>query len=196
MQLIKITSIPIEYQIKVERARLEKKSGASAEMNLQTKPAALDIKTQDVQIRIDTTEMRSSLGLESAPTKIKKAADKGYQAALKATAEYARRGDRLAKLNTGVTIPQLEKEKMLQQPTSETVFLPTHGTRISWIPNGIDVNYKPGECNIDWKLHQNVMDYVPGKFQMDILQYPKIEIEYLGEPNYVPPSASPNYQEG
>ena len=27
------------------------------------------------------------------------------------------------------------------------------------------------------------MDYIPGKFQMNITQYPKVQIEYLGEPN-------------
>ena len=42
---------------------------------------------------------------------------------------------------------------------------------------------------------EEVMEYVPGKYQMDILQYPKITVEYLGTPTYVPPSADPNYEE-
>lgn len=194
MQLLKITTTPIEYQIHTQDARLEIKSAGTPQMDTTSQPARLDIQTQDAQIRIDTTEMRSSIGLESVPTKVRKAAQKGYEAALKATADASKRGDRLAKINTGVTIAQLAKEKMMELPTTKTVFLPTQGTNISWVPNGIDMQYKAGEFNIDWRIRQNTMDFVPGKFQMDILQYPKIEIEYLGEPRYVPPSSSPTYQ--
>ena len=42
---------------------------------------------------------------------------------------------------------------------------------------------------------QNVMNYIPGKFNFSITQYPEVKIEYLGEPVYVPKSADPNYDE-
>lgn len=37
--------------------------------------------------------------------------------------------------------------------------------------------------------------YVPGELNINVEQYPKVEIEYVGEPMYVPPSASPEYEE-
>ena len=39
------------------------------------------------------------------------------------------------------------------------------------------------------------MNYIPGKFSIEILQYPKVSVEWLGSPTYVPPSADPNYVE-
>ena len=37
--------------------------------------------------------------------------------------------------------------------------------------------------------------YVPGELAINVEQYPKVEIEYVGEPLYVPPSANPSYEE-
>ena len=103
--------------------------------------------------------------------------------------------NQIAQIQDGVTISQIVRQRMLEQPTTYTTFLPAVGPDISWQPQELDLNYDPGSVTFDWKVMQNQMDYIPGKFQMNITQYPKVQIEYLGEPNYVPPSASPTYQE-
>ena len=36
--------------------------------------------------------------------------------------------------------------------------------------------------------------YVPGELRVDVEQYPKVDIEYMGEPMYVPPSANPAHE--
>lgn len=192
MQLIKITNIPIEYQIQVERARLEVQKADNPEMSIHKRPSKLEINTRDVQIRMDTKEMRSSIGLESASTKIRKAAQRGMQAAQSATAQFASEGNTLAHSEAGVGVREIAANRLFSQPETATVFLPSAGPVISWQPNSIKMQYDPGDLETDWRIRQNTMDYVPGKFRMSILQYPKVQIEYLGEPNYVPPSANPN----
>lgn len=82
---------------------------------------------------------------------------------------------------------------MMEQPESYTAFLPSTGPNISWLPNQLNKNYQAGELSFDWQTARNVFEYVPGRFHMEVLQYPKVQIEYLGEPNYVPKSADPNY---
>lgn len=195
MQLLKITSIPIEYRIQVERSRLEINHSPAPKAEMRTTRPELNIDAKNVQVRLDTTEMRSSLGLKSAPRLIKEAGQKGFQDADRAKAEYAQMGNQMAQIQTGVDVADIVSQKLLKQPTTQTVFLPSKGPVVSWEPNSIKMQFKPGELSIDWQVLKNTMDYIPGKFQMEILQYPKIEIEYLGEPNYVPPSASPNYVE-
>lgn len=195
MQLLKITSTPIEYRIEVSRPRLEVQQPAQVSMNSNTQPARIDIHTQDIKVRLDTTEMRSSIGLKSAPTLIKEASQRGFRAAQQATADYAQFGNQMAEIQNNVTISQIVSQQALEQPQTMTVFLPSVGPDISWTPPRIDLQYKEGNLSVDWKLQRNVMDYVPGKFKMSILQYPKVNIEYMGEPNYVPPSASPTYVE-
>ena len=80
---------------------------------------------------------------------------------------------------------------MLVQPVTYTAFLPSADVQISWQPQELDLEYDAGSLEFDWEIMRNGMDYIPGKFQMAITQYPKVQIEYLGKPNYVPPSANP-----
>ncbi|MEM1485298.1 DUF6470 family protein [Oscillospiraceae bacterium PP1C4] len=195
MQLLKITSVPIEYKIQIERPRLELNNAQSPSAKISQTPSKIMMRTQNVKVRLDTSDMRSSIGLKSAPTLISEAAQRGLQAAQRATAEYAQFGNQMSQIQDGATIANITAQKLLRQPDTQLVFLPSTGPEITWQPNSIEKKYQPGHLGIDWKIERNVMDYVPGKFQMSIMQYPKVQIEYLGEPNYVPPSASPNYEE-
>ncbi len=195
MQLLKITRIPIEYQIEIERPRLEMRQAQPAPARLQSSPARLNVDTQNIQVRLDTTAMRNSLGMKSVSVLIREAAQQGLNASMEATAEYARFGNQMAQIQDGVTISDIVAQKMLQIPDTWTVFLPSTGPEISWRLNDIDIQYQAGNLETDWEIERNVMDYIPGKFRMNILQYPKVRIEYVGEPSYFPPSANPHYEE-
>jgi len=37
-------------------------------------------------------------------------------------------------------------------------------------------------------------EFIPGKIEFEVKQMPKVEIEYLGGPIYVPPSADPEHK--
>ena len=120
---------------------------------------------------------------------------KGNQTAYQTIGENVQFGNQMARIQDGVTISEIMRQKVLEQPTTYTTFLPSAGTDISWQPQQLNLDYDPGSVNFDWEVMRNVMDYVPGKFQMHITQYPEVQIEYLGEPRYVPPSSSPTYEE-
>lgn len=194
-QLLSIQSTPIEYQLKIEAPRLEMRQANNPQSNIKQTPSSLQIHTKNIQVRLDTTDMRKSIGLKSAPDLIADAAAYGKQTALEATAEMTRFGDQMGQIQDGVTIAGLIKQKMLEQPDTMTVFLPSTGSAVSWDPNEMNVKYQSGNLEFDWKINQNILNYIPGKFQMVIKQYPKVQIEYLGDPNYVPPSANPNFEE-
>lgn len=193
MQLIRITSTPIKYDINIQPAELRIAQNSDISHTERRTSGELKIDAKPVQIRMDSTELFASLGVKSAPRLIKEAAQKGLQAAQKATAQYAEFGNQLTEINRGVDVSSIIKQRMLEQPDLQTVFLPSAGTDISWDPNSISIKYNPGTLTMDWHLQRNVMDYIPGKFELNIVQYPKITIEYLGEPSYVPPSANPNF---
>ena len=119
----------------------------------------------------------------------------GRQTAYENIGERVQFGNQIAQIQDGVSISQVVQQKMLQQPTTYTTFIPSAGIDISWQPAQLDLDYQPTQLEFDWQTMKNTMEYVPGKYQMDILQYPKITVEYLGTPTYVPPSADPNYEE-
>lgn len=195
-QLLKITNIPIEYQYQIERGRLERSTQGELSFDIERRPSKMQIKTEDVKIRMDTVAMRRSMGLMSARDSIGDAAQRGKQSAMDATAQYAEDGNQMARgMAQGSDIAKIMADRLFQQPTTTTAYLPSVGPVITWQPNSIQMKFDPGDVNFDWQMMRNTMDYVPGKFQMQILQYPKVSIEYLGDPNYVPPSSDPNYQE-
>lgn len=194
MQLLKITHIPIKYQFEVEHSRLEVKPADNPQVDISQQPAQLNMRSQNIQIRMDSSDLRHSLGFRTEMARALEGAQKGRQAVPQAMADYVQMGNQMAQIQNHTTIGQIIQQRMLQQPTTQTVFLPGAPTQISWDPNQLDVDYQPGDLNFDWKTMRSIMEYVPGRFRMDILQYPKIQIEYLGEPMYVPPSAAPNYQ--
>jgi hypothetical protein len=37
------------------------------------------------------------------------------------------------------------------------------------------------DWNTEWNSSRREMEFVPGRFQMEITQYPKVTIEYLGD---------------
>lgn len=195
MQLIKITNIPIEYSYNVEPARLEMKQAGNPNRKTTREPAEMNIRQRNIQVRLDTTALRASLNMRTNEGFARYYASQGTQTAYQTIGESVQVGNQMGRIQDGVSIGQIIRQKMLEQPVSYTTFLPSSPPDISWQPQELNLEYDPGALHFDWQIMRNMMDYIPGKFQMNITQYPKIQIEYLGEPNYVPPSANPNYQE-
>lgn len=195
MQLINISSTPIEYKINIEPARLEMKQADNARHQMTLDPSQLNIQSRNIQVQLDSTRMRASLNLRNPGEFARYYGSQGNQTAYENIGERVQFGNQIARIQDGVSISQVVQQKALQQPTSYTTFIPSAGMDMSWQPAEINLDYEPTELSFDWQTMKNIMEYVPGKYQMEILQYPKVSVEYLGTPTYVPPSADPNYEE-
>lgn len=197
-QLIRITTVPIKYEVHSEPARLEMdvshKSTAPATYSMQQRNARINLRAQNIQMRMDSYEMRKSLGLKNIRDLAADNAEKGRQQIQKLTQEYVQTGKQLARIDQGVDIGQIVQQKALEQPTYYTAFLPNGEIEISWVPAQLDKQYQEGMLELDWQSKKNIFTYVPGSFSIEITQYPSVNIEYLGTPAYVPPSADPNYE--
>ena len=195
MQLINITSTPIEYKINIEAARLEMKQSDNPRYQMTQNQGRMNIDAKNIQVRLDSTRLRESLNLRDPGAFARYYGSQGQQTAYENIGERVQFGNQNSQIQDGVSISQIVQQKALKNPTTYTTFIPSAGWDISWQPQELNLDYQPTEMNFDWQVQKNIMEYVPGKYQMDILQYPKIEIEYLGTPTYVPPSSDPNYEE-
>ncbi|MCI8816162.1 MAG: hypothetical protein HFF16_08505 [Angelakisella sp.] len=195
MQLINITSTPIEYKINIEPGRLEMKQADNARQKMTSFPSELSIQSRNIEVRLDSTRMRASLNLRNPGEFARYYGSQGMQTAYENIGDRVQFGNQISQIQDGVSISQVVQQKMLEQPTTYTTFIPSAGIDISWQPQQLNLDYQPTQLEFDWQTMKNSMEYVPGKYQMDILQYPKVQIEYLGTPTYVPPSADPNYEE-
>lgn len=196
MQLLKITSSPIQYQYQVESARLENQKPTLPEYDIQRQPSKLSVKTQDVQVQISNRRAYQSMGFHGTVAWAKEYGSRGLKAADRAKGEAAQTGNQMARIQDGVTIAQIVQNRLMQGPPMAVhTFLPSAGPDISWQPHQVSTTYQPDRVRFDWQTQREPMEYVPGKFSLLITQYPELNIEYLGGFNYVPPSADPEYEE-
>lgn len=194
-QLLRITSNPIKYELEIEHARLEYNNVLMPAAQVHTQRQELKIDTENAQMHVDTYEARKSLGLMKTGDQIKMAADSARAALQKKMREYIEDGQAMGAIENGTTIAQIAGQKMLKQPTTVTVFLPSAGAEITWTPHEVKISFDEGKLDYDWDKTRWSMNYIPGEVRMKILQYPSVELEYLGGPMYIPPSADPNYEE-
>lgn len=188
----------MKYELEIEHAKLEHQQEFMSEAKMTTTAPKLSIQSSNAEVQIDTYEARKSLGLQRIGDFIDMEAQNGKDSINQKTREYVEIGKEMSNIHENATIPSIYQQKMLSEATSGslyTAFLPSSGADISWKPAEISMSYDAGDISTDWQIAQNTMSYVPGSVRMKILEYADVNIEYLGGPMYVPPSADPNYVE-
>lgn len=194
-QLIKITTIPISYELKINDARLERHNG-TAEVEISRNKGGMQIKSRPIQIRLDTYEARNSV-VPTTKTAIYEAAEKGRTAVYEAAAQYAQEGKLMLQTQIGEgaqTIDRILADRTAM-PTGQFQmgFIPTTGPEIDWIPPSLSIEYQMDKLNFDLRMDKGNVEFIPGSIEMIISQYPEVNIEYIGDPIYVPPSVAARF---
>lgn len=74
-------------------------------------------------------------------------------------------------------------------------FLPKENADITFDAGKLNIEYQMGSQDIDWDVHpDSPLEFIPGSVEFIVRDRPRVEIEYIGDPIYVPPSANPNYE--
>ncbi|WRS26704.1 DUF6470 family protein [Oscillospiraceae bacterium MB08-C2-2] len=193
--LLKISTVPIEIQMQTKRASLQYNTELpSATVTRQR--GGLEMQSSPAQIRMDSYEMRASIGLKSVRRSISESASAGRTAAMEASRRYAEEGNQmLDSYGKGQPLADIAMSRVMN--TAETImsFSPSASTQFEYVPHSLEMQYTPDVLNYDWHIQQRPqMEYVPGKVEVTVTQYPSVNIEFIGEPVYAPPSANPNYQ--
>lgn len=193
-QLLQITSVPLRYQLSIERARLEMNPERTAPEYKRT-PAKVEMHQEISKMRQDSFEFRKGLGLKTVRTANDEAAKRGVSDAIRATGQYTDFGNQLVHIEKGANIPDTAWSQYFQRATEGSlVFVPLSPVDISWSQGGADISYTPATMDFSWSRPKTNFEFVPGNVTMNIEQYPRLEIKFLGGPIYVPPSADPNYE--
>lgn len=193
-QLLKITTVPIQYELKVNNARLEYQN-AEAELEIRRNKGGLSIKSRPVKLNLDTFEARNTI----TPTVSRQAvqnAQKGIEAAYSATAQLAKEGQLMLKTHIGEDAIGTIMEQRTQLPTGDfqLAFIPSAPVDIEYQAPDLTINYEMDKLNFDLKIGNGNFEFIPGDIEVSITQYPDLLIEYIGGPIYVPPSSDPNYE--
>lgn len=194
--LIQITTVPISYELRIQKAQVERHRG-SAELQISRDKGGLQVKSNPIKVKIDTFEARNSM-VPTTPTSIKQAAESGKQAAYEATAKWASDNHLMMKAKIGEDVAGqiAERDFMNNLKTGEFEmdFIPKAGPNIQWTDPDITVRYEMDKLNFDLKISNGDFQFIPGDISLEITQMPDVNIEYIGGPIYVPPSSDPNYE--
>ena len=194
-QLIEITTVPIQIEMKTTNAKLEYARG-TAEMEISRNEGGLQIKSKPIRVNIDTFEARNSV-TPTLARRIEQDAEKGKQAAYEATAIYAQQGQMMMKTRLGEDVIQQIAEQAMMKHTKLDVgmdFIPKGGAEITWDPGEMNIKYEMEKLNFDWKIDKGDFEFTPGDIEFTMTQRPEVVIKYIGGPVYVPPSADPDYE--
>ncbi len=187
--LLKITTIPMEYELKIQNAKLEYKNPQPA-LEINRDKGEMYIKSQPTKLHIDSYDARNSV-CPTTMESIRQSADKGKATASDITAATAKEGALLLNPNVSNPLDQIISQRA-QAPTGEfgLKFLPTTGPDIEWSDPDLTMQYQMDKLNFDLKVAKGDFEFTPGNVELSITQMPDVQIEYIGGPIYVPPSAA------
>lgn len=190
--LLKITTVPLKFEMTVNNARLEY-NNSNAQLEISRDDGGLKIKSNPIKLDIDSFECYNSVN-PTARTSIKEAAEKGKMAAYEATAAYAREGKLFLNAKIGEdVISKIAASKTEVNTNVGITFTPTARPELNWSKPEIMMEYELDKLNFDWKVMNGNFEFIPGNIEISITQRPDVVIEYIGNPIYVPPSADPQY---
>ena len=182
----------IQYEHQVANATLSAGQN-QAKYTAQTQPGQLSISTQPSQLQQDSTDFFASIGLRSSSDLMRFAAQKGKQAVMEATGNYASMGRKMGQIEKGVTIAELYRQKFLQQSDTTLTVEKAAPVDLSYTPASVEMQFTPASVSIDWNVERAMREYTPPDFDLKISQHPTIAFSYLGGFQYVPPSSAPGF---
>ena len=195
--LLQITTIPIQIEIKVTNARFEHSDEyVQPQVNIKSRDGGFVMEAEPLKLNIDTYQARKSMGYGhmTEGDMLKQKAQEGWSIAFQGTAKVASEGDQLAR---GASPAEIALNNARAGATVQTImeFLPKEGADITFEAGKLNIEYQMGEQDIDWNIHPNSpLEFIPGSVEFIVHDRPRVEIEYIGDPIYVPPSANPNYE--
>lgn len=195
--LLKITNIPIAFEMKINRAHLEYKNG-TADLEIRREQGQMKISSSPIRLNIDTFEARDSISPASVASSIQNYAQKGKNAAYEAIATSMQHGKLMLRAKLGEDaigqIIQDKTDKYFTPANAGIDFIPSTQADLTWSEPDVTIEYQMDKMNFDWRILKGDFEFIPGDIEFNITQYPDVMIEYIGGPIYVPPSADPENQ--
>ena len=188
--LLQITTIPIQIEIKVTNARFEHSDEyVQPQVNIKSRNGGFVMEAEPLKLNIDTYQARKSMGYGhmTEGDMLKQKAQEGWSIAFQGTAKVAAEGDQLAR---GMSPAEIALNNARAGATVQTImdFLPKEGADVTFEAGKLNIEYQMGTQDIDWNIHpDSPLEFIPGSVEFIVHDRPRVEIEYIGDPLYVPP---------
>jgi len=193
--VLEMKTIPISMEFKINRAHYEViKDNASVEM--KNRNGCIEMRMEPIRLKIDTYELNSDRQVKRSQMFKTNNSNQDIKANYEATASYGEEGSMT--LNIQIVGNPIS-DVALQKFNSDISFnIGKYSLALnddtSWSPKDISVKYDLDKLDFDWKVNRPEINFIPGNIEFIIKEYPRVEINYIGTPIFVPPSSDPNYK--
>lgn len=194
-QLLAITNVPISFELKIHNAKLEVSDTCTNQGIIDF----TDLTPYRPKLYIDTREFRNRSRYKSG-TRTEYNRQTAYEneifTSMNDTADLLKKGGSVL-MNTKSEASSLGNLAVQHiQPTIEsTIGIPSCPVDFDWDTQQLSVQYESDKQNYDWLTkNKPKLKFTPASVEFLVKEYAHVEIKYLGKPQYVPPSASPDYQ--
>lgn len=192
--LLEIKTIPMSMEFKINKATYEIVN-TNATFEVTRDKGGIQMTMKPAKLNIDTVEARYSAGIKSAMRSVEDEAQEGIQAAYEATARYAKEGNLKLDINfMDNPIPEIAMRRFLSDVEFNIGFIPSTGPDITYEAGELSMNFEMDKLDFDWNIERPQIKFIPGSIEFIINEYPKVEINYVGTPIFVPPSSNPDYR--
>lgn len=199
--LLEIHSVPISIEYKVNRGKFQRVDNATVEVSRNKR--GYQLKSRPIKISIDAYEQnrapvpkvqRETFQPIQQTTAAQTADTSQLQGRYSAQAHMV--GDSQMQMDI-----QVSNEIAQQAPLLENIAVQQHpaatapmDTDLYPFPENLSVMYEIDKSSFEFLAESQLeFEFVPGSIEFTVKEYPKLTIEYVGDPIYVPPSADPNY---
>ena len=191
-QLLEVKIVPIAFEMKVHNAKIEEISSSSLRQGIVD---YRDLLPYTNRLRVDTHEIRNKAVLKAVSPISRSSAELYAFPGMSTTADLAKEGKLL--MNAPEFSPTLGSLALQHyQPTMQTaVGIPPANQYFNMDTQQLSAQYESQKQNFDW-LSENKprLIFIPASVEFLVKEYAHVEFKYLGKPQYVPPSASPDYK--
>jgi len=191
-QLLDVKIIPISFELKVHPAKLEASSDAPDQQGIVD---YRNLTPYTTKLYIDTREFRNKTERNATPLTAKEASKNDVLLGMGTTTKIAKEGNLLMNLQeNSTTLGSLAFQHA--QPTLETTIgIPSVPTNFDWDSHQLSMQYESDRQNYDWlSKNKPKLKFTPASVEFMVKEYAHVEFKYLGKPQYVPPSSSPDYK--
>lgn len=189
MNLLKYTAYNSHLSYKMQGANITTPT-KQATHEAHTETAKLDISSNDTVLTINSDNYYASLGMVNMTEFMRQAAQRGKQAVMEKTGEYASDRRKLGEIHTGVTPAQIYTQKLFSSMKTTLVVERTAPIDIEFSKPDVEIHYTPARISCNWNVDRAIRQYTASQFKAQVDQSPRIDFQYTGVPLKTPHSAN------
>nr|WP_312577359.1 DUF6470 family protein [Sedimentibacter sp.] len=192
--VLEIKTIPMSMEFKINKAHYEI-SNENTSIEIKNGNGCIEMRMEPIKLNIDTLELNSVKSKHITKNSLEHYPLQSKKAVYEATASYGEEGSMTINIQImNNPVSDIALQKFNSDVSFNYGLSSATESDTSWNPQDISIRYEMDKLNFDWKVNRPQINFIPGNIEFIIKEYPKLEINYIGTPIFVPPSADPNYK--